>query len=174
MTNQQKFIDTFGQETFDTLMSNCDNIDILKWFMKEYKEPAIFTMPSAPAEPQVTSWDQMISQVQDDTNEEQKPKKIGGRKHGVKLYNPVWYEETVEDFYLGSARTKDITLDDDPTVKKVKTLDGLKYRFEDAIKKVGVEDCVTVHKYYAGTVNECLVLENIRNPKTFNSSYKLS
>lgn len=54
MTNQQKFIDTFGQEAFDTLMSNCDNVDILKWFMKEYATPAIFTMPSAPAEPQIT------------------------------------------------------------------------------------------------------------------------
>ena len=170
MTNQQKFIETFGQEVFETLRDNCDNIYILKWFTREYDATGvpIFTMPSAPAEPQATSW------TQADTSEEQKPKKIGGRKHGVKLYNPVWYEETVEDFYLGSARTKDITLDDDPTVKKVKTLDGLKYRFEDAIKKVGVEDCVTVHKYYAGTVNECLVLENIRNPKTFNSSYKLS
>ena len=173
MKNQQKFIDTFGQETFDTLMSNCDNIDILKWFMKEYKSPAIFTMPSAPAEPQVTSWEQIVSQVQDDTSEGQEPKKKGG-KPGRKTYNPVWYEETVEDFYLGSSRTKDIKLKDDPTIKKTKSLDGLKYRFEDAIKKVGVEDCVTVHKYYAGTVNECLVLENIRNPKTFNSSYKLS
>ena len=168
MTNQQKFIETFGQETFDTLMSNCDNIDILKWFMKEYTSSAIFTMPAAPAEPQVTLW------KQEDVSEVQEPKKRGGGKPGRKTYNPVWYEETVEDFYLGSARTKDITLDDDPTAKKTKSLDGLKYRFEEAIKKVGVEDCVTVHKYYTGTVNECIVLENIRNPKTFNSSYKLS
>lgn len=169
MTNQQKFIETFGQEVFETLRDNCDNIYILKWFTREYDATGvpIFTMPSAPAEPQVTSW------TQADASEEQKPKKRGG-KPGRKTYNPVWYEETIEDFYLGSARTKDITLKDDPTIKKVKGLDGLKYRFEEAIKKVGVEDCVTVHKYYAGTVNECLVLENIRNPKTFQGSYKLS
>ena len=165
MTNQQKFIDTFGQETFDTLMSNCDNIDILKWFMKEYKERSqeVFTTPlSIP-----------VAVSENDIPAVEQPKKRGG-KLGRKTYNPVWYEETVEDFYLGSARTKDISLNDDPTVKKTKSLDGLKYRFEEAIKKVGVEDCVTVHKYYAGTVNECLVLENIRNPKTFNGSYKLS
>jgi hypothetical protein len=165
MTNQQKFIDTFGQETFDTLMSNCDNIDILKWFMKEYKEPShvVFTAPlNIP-----------VTVSENDVPATEQPKKRGG-KPGRKTYNPVWYEETVEDFYLGSARTKDISLNDDPTVKKTKSLDGLKYRFEEAIKKVGVEDCVTVHKYYAGTVNECLVLENIRNPKTFIGSYKLS
>jgi hypothetical protein len=165
MTNQQKFIDTFGQETFDTLMSNCDNIDILKWFMKEYKERSQEVF-AAPLNIPVTVSENDIPAVE-------QPKKRGG-KPGRKTYNPVWYEETVEDFYLGSARTKDISLNDDPTVKKTKSLDGLKYRFEEAIKKVGVEDCVTVHKYYAGTVNECLVLENIRNPKTFNGSYKLS
>lgn len=166
MTNQQKFIDTFGQEAFDTLMSNCDNIDILKWFMKEYKERSqeVFTTPlSIP-----------VAVSENDIQTAEQPKKKGGGKPGRKFYNPVWYEETIEDFYLGSARTKDVTLKDDPTVRKVKSLDGLKYRFEEAIKKVGVEDCVAVHKYYAGTVNECIVLENIRNPKTFNSSYKLS
>ena len=165
MTNQQKFIDTFGQETFDTLMSNCDNIDILKWFMKEYKERS--------QEVFATTLNIPITVSENDIPAVEQPKKRGG-KPGRKTYNPVWYEETVEDFYLGSARTKDISLNDDPTVKKTKSLDGLKYRFEEAIKKVGVEDCVTVHKYYAGTVNECLVLENIRNPKTFNGSYKLS
>ena len=166
MTNQQKFIDTFGQETFDTLMSNCDNIDILKWFMKEYKERSqeVFTTPlNIP-----------VTVSENDIPTTEQPKKKGGGKPGRKFYNPVWYEETIEDFYLGSARTKDVTLKDDPTVRKVKSLDGLKYRFEEAIKKVGVEDCVAVHKYYAGTVNECIVLENIRNPKTFNGSYKLS
>lgn len=171
MTNQQKFIETFGQEVFETLRDNCDNIYILKWFTCEYDATGapIFTMPTAPSNPQITIWGE-----KDEVSEEPKPKKKGGGKPGRKFYNPVWYEETVEDFYLGSARTKDVTLKDDPTVRKVKSLDGLKYRFEEAIKKVGVEDCVAVHKYYAGTVNECIVLENIRNPKTFNSSYKLS
>ena len=174
MTNQQKFIDTFGQETFDTLMSNCDNIDILKWFMKEYKEPSkVFTTPLIIPVSASENDIQTAPNLQTITATTEQPKKRGG-KPGRKTYNPVWYEETVEDFYLGSARTKDISLNDDPTVKKTKSLDGLKYRFEEAIKKVGVEDCVTVHKYYAGTVNECLVLENIRNPKTFNGSYKLS
>lgn len=155
MTNQQKFIDTFGQEAFDALMSNCDNIDILKY--KETSHVAFTTPLNVPVTVPAT----------------EQPKKRGG-KPGRKTYNPVWYEETVEDFYLGSSRTKDINLKDDPTVKKTKSLDGLKYRFEEAIKKVGVEDCVAVHKYYAGTVNECIVLENIRNPKTFQGSYKLS
>lgn len=168
MTNQQKFIDTFGQEAFDTLMSNCDNIYILKWFMKEYATPAIFTMPSAPAEPQITSW------TQDDASEVKEPKKKGGGKPGRKMYDSRWYEDTIEDFYLGSERTKNFTLADDPSLKPLKTMDGLKCRFENAVKALHVEDCVVVHKYYAGTVNECIVLENIRNPKTFNSSYKLS
>lgn len=169
MTNQQKFIEIFGQKTFETLRDNCDNIYILKWFTKEYQGAVeYYTIPIDGLE----KWDTSSDNKEDPVKEA--PKKRGGGKPGRKTYNPVWYEETVEDFYLGSARTKDITLDDDPTVKKTKSLDGLKYRFEEAIKKVGVEDCVTVHKYYAGTVNECLVLENIRNPKAFKSSYKLS
>lgn len=155
MTNQQKFIETFGQEVFNTLRDNCDNIYILKWFTKEYEGSVthVATIPlNAP-----------IASSENDITIKEEPKKRSGGKPGRKTYNPVWYEETVEDFYLGSARTKDIALDDDPTAKKTKSLDGLKYRFEEAIKKVGVEDCVVVHKYYAGTVNECLVLENIRN-----------
>lgn len=90
------------------------------------------------------------------------------------MYDSRWYEDTIEDFYLGSERTKNFTLADDPSLKPLKTMDGLKCRFENAVKALHVEDCVVVHKYYAGTVNECIVLENIRNPKTFNSSYKLS
>ena len=169
MTNQQKFIETFGQEVFNTLRDNCDNIYILKWFTKEYQgavEP--YTIPIDGLEKLDTSSDNKEDPVPE------LPKKRGGGKTGRKMYDSRWYEDVVEDFYLGSERTKNFTLSDDPSLKPLKTMDGLKCRFENAIKALNVEDCVAVHKYYAGTVNECIVLENIRNPKTFQGSYKLS
>lgn len=163
MTNQQKFIDTFGQFSFDALMSNCDNIDILKWFMKEYDYYNTTQVEDIPTVP-----------LSEAFAPEKAPKKRGGGKPGRKTYDSRWYEDVVEDFYLGSERTKNFTLSDDPSLKPVKSVDGLKCRFIDAVKALGIEDCVSVHKYYSGTVNECVVLENIRNPKSFIGSYKLS
>lgn len=83
MTNQQKFIDAFGQEAFNTLMSNCDNIDILKWFMKEYNTP--ISIPVS------------VIVNENDMPATEQPKKRGGGKPGRKTYNPVWYEETVSE-----------------------------------------------------------------------------
>lgn len=172
MTNQQKFIETFGHKTFDIIIDNCDDVNILKWFTREYQgvvEP--YTIPIDG----LVKWDTGDTIAPDpEPIKEELPKKRGGGKHGRKMYDSRWYEDMVEDFYLGSERTKNFTLSDDPSLKPLKTMDGLKCRFENAIKALHVEDCVAVHKYYAGTVNECIVLENIRNPKTFQGSYKLS
>ena len=98
--------------------------------------------------------------------------KIGNKN--CKLDN-TWYKSQVEDFYLSEQRIKTFKLDDDKSdLKKVNTVDGLKTRFMTAVKDTNLGEYITVHKYYANTVNECVALENVTVVKNPVETYKYS
>lgn len=172
MTNQEKFVEVFGKDMLNKIVEDA-NVDILRWLFGEYENERVeadvikIDYDNRPAE--YISLADAIEKV-----EEQPVVKKRGHRKGVRHYNTTWYEEAVEDFYCSSERLKTFKVEDDQTPVKCKSLDSLKGRFQSAIEALGVSDCVQVHKYYRGTCNECIALENISKPKNKNLSYKLS
>lgn len=178
MTNQEKFVEVFGKDMLNKIAADVKDVHILRWFFCEYGTTRVedgvitITYDNKPdTDKPDTEW---VSANKYIKAEETKPKRRGGSKKGVRHYNTAWYKEVVEDFYCSSERLKTLKVDDDQTPVKCKSLDALKERLKSAVKDLGIDDCVQVHKYYSGTCNECVALENISKPKNKNLSYKLS
>ena len=172
MTNQEKFVEVFGKDMLNKIVEDA-NVDILRWLFGEYENERVeadvikIDYDDRPAE--YISLADAIEKV-----EEQPVVKKRGHRKGVRHYNTAWYKEVVEDFYCSSERLKTFKIDDDQTPVKCKSLDSLKNRLQSAVEDLGINDCVQVHKYYRGTCNECIALENVSRPKNKNLSYKLS
>lgn len=89
-------------------------------------------------------------------------------------HSTAWYDKAVENFYLSGERSKCFKLQDDKSEVPAKSLDSLKYRLAQAAERAGILDEIQVHKYYKGTCNECVMVENVTAIKKFVGSYKLS
>ena len=172
MTNQEKFVEVFGKDMLNKIVEDA-NVDILRWLFGEYENERVETdVIKVDYDDKPDEYISLADAIED--VEEQPVVKKRGHKKGVRHYNTAWYEEVVEDFYCSSERLKTLKIDDDQTPIKCKSLDSLKNRLQSAIENLGISDYVQVHKYYRGTCNECIALENISRPKNKNLSYKLS
>ena len=89
-------------------------------------------------------------------------------------HSTIWYDKAIEDFYLSGERSKCFKLSDDKTACPAASLDSLKYRLAQAAERAGILDDISVHRYYKGTCNECVMVENLAAEKKFIGSYKLS
>ncbi|MBP5596225.1 MAG: hypothetical protein J6Y02_12640 [Pseudobutyrivibrio sp.] len=89
-------------------------------------------------------------------------------------HSTTWYDKAIEDFYLSGERSKCFKLIDDKTACPAPSLDSLKYRLAQAAERAGILDDISVHRYYKGTCNECVMVENVSAEKKFIGSYKLS
>ena len=105
--------------------------------------------------------------MDDIPEEEPKKRRYRGSLIG-RGYDLKWYVDAVEDFYLGKAKSIEFKMIDDlSSGKKTKSLDGFKTRWQTAVKELGLDEEILVHKYYQGTCNECVCLEkpNFKNSK---------
>ena len=163
MTNKEKFVETFGESSYSDLVDaakEANAIDIFEWLLDEYKEPTKqFEEFQSAAD---TVMEDVIKLV-----EEPKKRHYRGSVAG-RGYDLKWYIDAVSDFYLGKAKSIEFKMSDDlSSGKKVKSLDGFKTRWQTAVKELNLDEEVWVHKYYAGTCNECICLEkpNLKNSK---------
>ena len=162
MTNKEKFIQQFGVDAFNTIRSG-NTIDILNWFLDDYSELPAWTEPEV-----IKADDELVKKIESSTpvqlndilNDEKKPKRkmkcsLVGRGYDLK-----WYMTAVEDFFLSDARDINYKLKDDlSSAKKCNSMEGLKSRFEVAVKQLELQDAVVVHRLYKNTVNDCICLE---------------
>jgi hypothetical protein len=163
MTNQEKFVEVFGKDMLNKIAADVKDVHILRWFFCEYGttrvEDGVITI-TYDNKPKPTTVEEIVREAFSDAaekvTEEQPVVKKRRYKNGIRHYNTAWYEEVVEDFYCSSERLKTLKVDDDKTPVKCKSLDSLKNRLNSAIKDLGIDDCVQVHKYYSGTCNDCL------------------
>lgn len=164
MTNKEKFVEAFGEVNYSNLVDvakEANAIDIFVWLLDEYKEPAR----------KFEEFESAASAVMDDVKKDviklvEEPKRRHDR--AGKGYDLKWYIDAVEDFYLGKAKSIEFKLSDDlSSGKKTKSLDGFRNRWQNAVKELNLDEEVWVHKYYAGTCNECVCLEkpNFKNSK---------
>jgi hypothetical protein len=158
MTNKEKFVEAFGESSYNNLVGaakEANAIDIFTWLLDEYKEP-------------VRRTDDIIKIDTDDIpKEEPKKRHYRGSLTG-RGYDFKWYLDAVEDFYLGKGKSIELKMSDDlSSGKKVKSIDGFKTRWQTAVNELGLNEEIWVHKYYAGTCNECICLEkpNFKNSK---------
>lgn len=173
MTKKEKFISTFGQESFDRIMDNAKRnngvgfsvIDLLEWFLEDYKEPAHAGKYQI-AKPVVEEQAKKETIVIGREEMEKASKEIGKKKHSyTKIigagYDLKWYVTLIEDFYLSKDMSKDVYLKDDKSSgKKCDTLDGMVYRFKTAMKVLGIDRKeLAIHKYGAATSNPYLCIE---------------
>lgn len=173
MTNQEKFVEVFGKDIFNKIAGEIQSADTLRWFFAEYENERVETdIIKIDYDDRPVEYFPLADAIED--VEEQPVVKKRGHKKGVRHYNTAWYEEVVEDFYCSSERLKTFKINDDQSLVKCKSLDSLKNRLQSAVEDLGINDCVQVHKYYKGTCNECVALENISRPRNKNLSYKLS
>jgi len=158
MTNKEKFVETFGESSYNNLVGaakEANAIDIFTWLLDEYSEI------------KYVKDDDIVKIDMDDVLEEPKNRHPGGSMLG-RGYDLKWYIDAVSDFYLGNAKSIEFKMSDDlSSGKKVKTLDGFRTRWKIAIRKLDLDEEVLVHKNYAGTCNECVCLEkpNLHNSK---------
>ena len=165
MTNKEKFVEAFGESSYNNLVGvakEANAIDIFTWLLDEYKTPVRMD------EIKYVKADDVVKIDTDDTPKEE-PKK---RRYRVPLtgrgYDLKWYIDAVEDFYLGKSKSIEFKKSDDlSSGKKVKSLDGFRLRWLTAVNELGLSEEIHVHKYYAGTCNECICLAkpNFRNSK---------
>ena len=159
MTNKEKFVQVFGKSAYDAMSKDADR-DILLWFLEDYRMPSAITNNAQPhnyvgvPKAQITR-----------PNAEKLIKKriYTGNKEVEK------YIDAVEDFFLSGEKTKDFFLKDDATAKVINTL---YYRLTKVISILGLEEEVKAHRYYIGTANEAVVLENVAVPKNPVTTYK--
>lgn len=165
MTNKEKFVETFGESSYNNFVGaakEANAIDIFVWLLDEYREPC-----KSSDEIKYVKAEDVIKIDMDDIPEEHKKRRPGGSMLG-RGYDLKWYTDAVSDFYLGNAKSIEFKLSDDlSSGKKVQTLDGFRTRWKIAIRELNLDDEVLVHKYYAGTCNECVCLEkpNFKNSK---------
>ena len=162
MTNKEKFVEAFGESSYNNFVGvakEANAIDIFVWLLNEYKEPC-----KSSDEIKYVKADNVIKIDMDDIPEE--PKKR--RDRAGKGYDLKWYIDAVEDFYLGNSKNIEFKISDDlSSGKKTKSLDGFRNRWLTAVKALNLDEEIWVHKYYAGTCNECVCLEkpNLHNSK---------
>ena len=160
MTNKEKFVDAFGKESYNRLIKAAkdsgNGVDILEWFLDDYKEKC----ESIP----ITLTPAIV-----ETPEPDKKTRYVGSRPG-RGYDLNWYVTVIEDFYLRNDKQLELKISDDKSSgKKVTSLDGYKERFKTAIQCLNLQDDVLIHKYYAGTANECICLSR---PVDFNGKFK--
>lgn len=158
MTNKEKFVETFGEANYNNFVGvakEANAIDIFVWLLDEYRELC------------KSRADDIVKMI--DMNDIPKePKKRHYRVSAGRGYDLKWYIDAVEDFYLGKAKSIEFKLSDDlSSGKKTKSLEGFKTRWKVAVNELGLAEEIWVHKYYAGTCNECVCLEkpNLKNSK---------
>lgn len=166
MNNKDKFVEVFGESNYNNLVGvakEANAIDIFTWLLDEYKTPS-----GVADEIKYVKADNVIKIDMDDIPEEE-PKKRRYRGSLIgRGYDLKWYVDAVEDFYLGKSKSIEFKMSDDlSSGKKTKSLDGFKTRWQTAVKELNLDEEVWVHKYYAGTCNECICLEkpNFKNSK---------
>lgn len=159
MTNKEKFVETFGESSYNNLVGaakEANAIDIFVWLLDKYKEP---TKPSAV----MVDVSAMHPSIPEEPKKSRYRIPLTGRGYDLK-----WYIDAVEDFYLGKSKSIEFKKSDDlSSGKKVKSLDGFRLRWLTAVNELGLSEEIYVHKYYAGTCNECICLEkpNFKNSK---------
>lgn len=167
MTNKEKFVETFGESSYNNLVDvakEANAIDIFVWLLNEYKEPT----------KQFEELDLAANAVMEDIKkdvikltEEPKKRRYCGSRPG-RGYDLKWYMDAVSDFYLGQAKSIEFKLSDDlSSGKKTKSLEGFKTRWKVAVNELDLAEEIWIHKYYEGTCNECVCLEkpNFKNSK---------
>ena len=163
MTNKEKFVETFGESNYNNLVGaakEANAIDIFTWLLDEYHELTKLTKEEIEY---VKSDEAVCSEI----IEEPKKRRYRGSLIG-RGYDLKWYVDAVEDFYLGKSKSIEFKMSDDlSSGKKVNSVDGFKTRWQTAVNELGLTEEIWVHKYYAGTCNECICLEkpNFKNSK---------
>lgn len=172
MTNKDIFVNQFGKEAFDKITNSIKHssnpgIDILTWFLEDYKASDDDSSTLVLKTADTSTYAENIVWEEADPNNFPKRSRRGGSRKG-RGYDLKWYQDAVSDFYLGSAKSIEFKMSDDlSSGKKCGSLDGFKSRWVIAVKDLGLDEEIWVHKYYAGTVNECICLEkpNFKNSK---------
>ena len=165
MNNKDKFVEVFGESSYNNLVcvaKEANAIDIFTWLLKEYYAPV-----RDANEVKYVKADDVIKIDMDDIPEKPKKRRYRGSLVG-RGYDLKWYMDAVSDFYLGKAKSIEFKLSDDlSSGKKVKSLDGFKTRWQIAVNELELDEEIWIHKYYAGTCNECICLEkpNFKNSK---------
>lgn len=163
MTNKEKFVETFGESSYNNLVGaakEANAIDIFVWLLNDYQELTKLTKEEIEY---MKSDEAVCSEIIEEPKKRRYRGSIVGRGYDLK-----WYIDAVEDFYLGKAKSIEFKLSDDlSSGKKTKTLDGFKVRWQTAVKELNLDEEIWIHKYYAGTCNECICLEkpNFKNSK---------
>jgi len=164
MTNKEQFVKVFGESSYNNLVGvakEANAIDIFTWLLEDYREP---TIKLSKEEIEYVKRDEEAAQDAVET----KSKHSKRRSSKGRGYDLKWYQDAVSDFYLGTAKSIEFKMSDDlSSGKKVKSLDGYRTRFIIAVQSLGLGEEIWVHKYYIGTVNECVCLEkpNFKNSK---------
>lgn len=157
MNNKDKFVETFGEDNYNNLVGmakEANAVDIFVWLLEEFNERT-----------HISTKDTVY--VNEDILEDVPVKNRRGGSRKGRGYDLKWYMDAVSDFYLGNEPSIEFTLKDDlSSGKKTNTVDGFKSRWIVAVKSLGLEGLVLVHKYYKDTCNECISLEK----PNFNSS----
>ena len=172
MTNKERFVEVFGEESYNNLVKaakESKDVDIFVWLLDEFQ---VKTQLSDAEIKYVKNDEKVVSDILAEEIPEKKTRRGGSRKG--RGYDLKWYVDAVSDFYLGKASSIEFTLKDDRSSgKKTNTMDGFKSRWMVAVKSLGLEEEVTIHKYYKGTCNECICLEkpNFNNSKAAGFQY---
>lgn len=160
MTNKEQFINTFGEEAYNTIR-NGGTVDILSWFLEDYKTKTfdVASMhPSINLEEIIASKETVVTE-ETKVEEPKKKSRRGGSRLG-RGYDLKWYTKAVEDFFLSDNKSIEFKINDDQSSgKKCTSVDGLKSRFISAVEAMELSDEILVHKYYKDTCNECVCLE---------------
>lgn len=163
MTNKEKFVEVFGESSYNNLVGvakEANAIDIFTWLLGEYREPC---KSSDEIKIDVASMHPHMDIIPEEPKKRRYRGSIVGRGYDLK-----WYMDAVSDFYLGQAKSIEFKMSDDlSSGKKTKSLDGFKTRWQTAVKELELDEEIWVHKYYQGTCNECVCLEkpNLKNSK---------
>ena len=150
MRNIDAFEKAFGTEETKRFMDLAQDAQIFRWLMEERKE-------------EVKKFEVVIPRKEEKV---ERPKKE--LKKGRKGFDYSWHQAMIEDFYLSGERTKGFKpKDDESPLGTPKSVSGLKVRFEKGLELSGLKGTIVVRRYYQGTTQECVMLENLeaeRNP----------
>lgn len=170
MTNKENFVKAFGAESYNKLMENIKAgkvVDILEWFLEDSNKDATevpkptgypfykaqIKKPEKPSVPQITE------KFEEKKEEKEKRKYV----RTAPSFDLHWYMTAIEDFYLSNKKEIEFAIDDDKSPNtKVKTICGLKYRFETAAKRMKLtKDDISFHVL---DCNSCRPTLAIRKP----------